>query len=99
MGRTLALRNKAWVNGCMPGLCVAFADSYNDLKSHDRLPITTKPQELCYERRRCIAEPKNLARTTRAAQRTQVLANADFRGYIDKRQSAGKLETQTCMEK
>ena len=39
MGQCLGMRNDAWLNGCTPGLCVAFAGSNSDIKINDRIPI------------------------------------------------------------
>ena len=45
LGQTLGLRNDEWVNGTMPGLCIAFAGSNTDVKPNDRLPITDATHE------------------------------------------------------
>ena len=39
LGQILNVRNEAWVNGCILGVCVAFAGSNSDIKVNDRLPI------------------------------------------------------------
>ena len=59
MGR----RNEEWVNGCMPGLCVAFAGSNSDVKPNDRLPIieTTHESQYC-KKKRCIAKKNGLTK-------------------------------------
>ena len=46
LGQTLGLRNEEWLNGCMPGLCVAFGGSNSDVKPNDRLPIIDETHEL-----------------------------------------------------
>ena len=40
-----------------------------------------------------------MRRATRATQRTQVVTNGYFGGYIGKRQPAGGLETRKCVDK
>ena len=97
-GQTLGLRNEEWLNGCMPGLCVAFAGSNSDVKPNDRLPMIGKTHEPCCKRKRCIMEGRGLRRATRATQRTQVVTNGYFGGYIGKRQPAGTLETTKCVD-
>ena len=67
LGQTLGMRNEAWVNGCMPGLCVAFAGSNSDVTPNDRLPIIEKTHEQCCRRKRCIGKKKSLRNATRAA--------------------------------
>ena len=99
LGQTLGMRNEAWVNGCMPGLCVAFAGSNSDVAPNDRLPIIEKTHEQCCRRKRCIVQKKSLKKATRAAQRTQTVAMGYFGGYIGKRQPAGTLETKKCVDK
>ena len=99
LGQTLGMRNEAWVNGCMPGLCVAFAGSNSDVKPNDRLPIIDKTHEQCCRRKRCIMKKKSLRNATRAAQRTQTVTMGYFGGYIGKRQPAGTLETKKCVDK
>ena len=99
LGQTLGMRNEAWVNGCMPGLCVAFAGSNSDVKPNDRLPIIEKTREQFCRRKRCIEKKKSLRKATRAAQRTQTVAMGYFGGYIGKRQPAGTLETKKCVDK
>ena len=41
----LGMRNDEWLNGTMPGLCVAFAGSNTDVKPNDRLPIISCTHE------------------------------------------------------
>jgi len=38
LGQTLLMRNEAWVNGTMPGLCVALAGSNSDVRPNDANP-------------------------------------------------------------
>ena len=99
LGQSLGLRNEEWLNGCMPGICVAFAGSNSDVKPNDRLPITEKTHEPFCKRKRCVMEGRGLSRATRATQRTQVVTNGYFGGYISKRQPAGTLETRKCVDK
>jgi hypothetical protein len=54
MGQTLGMRNNEWLNGCIPGLCVAFAGSNSDIKPNDRLPIIASTHEECCKRKRCL---------------------------------------------
>ena len=97
LGQILGLRNDEWVNGTMPGLCVAFAGSNTDVKPNDRLPITTAThEEKC--KYKCVKK-STLKKTTRATQRTQNVSNGYFGGYIGKRQPAGSLETKKCVDK
>ena len=97
LGQILGLRNDEWVNGTMPGLCVAFAGSNTDVKPNDRLPITTAThEEKC--KYKCVKK-STLKKTTRATQRTQNVTNGYFGGYIGKRQPAGSLETKKCVDK
>ena len=44
-GQILGERNDEWVNGAMPGLCVALAGSNSDVKPNDRLPIIEETHE------------------------------------------------------
>ncbi len=83
----------------MPGLCVAFAGSNSDAEPNDRLPITEQTHETCCKKKRCIMKKQSLGRATRAIQRTQVVTNGYFGGYIGKRQPAGTLETKKCVDK
>ena len=53
LGQMLLVRNDAWVNGTMPGLCVAFAGSNTDVKPNDRLPILPETHEPRCERKAC----------------------------------------------
>ena len=99
LGQTLGLRNEEWLNGCMPGLCVAFAGSNSDVKPNDRLPITEKTHERCCTKKRCLKTKKDIRKTTRLTQRTQVVTNGYFGGYIGKRQPSGSLETKKCVDK
>ena len=46
-GQILGVRNDEWVNGTMPGLCVALAGSNSDVKTSDRLPIIPETYEKC----------------------------------------------------
>ena len=99
MGQMLLVRNEAWVNGTMPGLCVAFAGSNSDVKPNDRLPITECVHEQVCGKRRCLVRKNKLKRTMIATQRTQSVTNGYFGGYIGKRQPAGALATRKCMGK
>ena len=84
LGQTLGLRNEEYLNGCMPGLCVALAGSNSDVKPNDRLPILRTTHEDCCKRKRCILEQSNekkMRKVTRAAQRMQVVTNGYFGGY------------------
>ena len=99
LGQTLLLRNEEWVNGTMPGLCVAFAGSNSDVKPNDRLPILEATHEASCTRKRCLVRKHTLKKTTRITQRTQSTTNGYFGGYIGKRQPAGALETRKCMDK
>ena len=45
LGQTLLFRNDEWVNGTIPGMCVAFSGSNSDVKPNDRLPITADTHE------------------------------------------------------
>ena len=99
MGQTLGMRNNEWLNGCMPGLCVAFAGSNSDIKPNDRLPIIASTHEECCKRKRCLKNRGCVKRATYATQRTQSVTNGYFGGYIGKRQPAGSLETQKCVDK
>ena len=96
LGQILGLRNEEWLNGCMPGICMAFAGSNSDLKLNDRLPIMEQIHEKCCTRKRCLVKKNNLKRTTRALQRTQATTNGYFGGYIGKRQPAGAFETKNA---
>ena len=53
LGQMLLLRNDAWLNGTMPGLCVAFAGSNTDVKPNDRLPILPETHEQQCQRQAC----------------------------------------------
>ena len=97
-GQILGLRNDEWVNGTMPGLCVALAGSNSDVKPNDRLPIIEETHEI-YCKRRCAVKKHSLKRTARAAQRAQTVTNGYFGGYVGKRQPAGTLEIKKCVDK
>ena len=99
LGQILGLRNDEWVNGTMPGLCVAFAGSNSDVKPNDRLPILPETHESCCKRKRCLVKKHTLKRTTRITQRAQSVCNGYFGGYIGKRQPGGSLETKKCVDK
>ena len=49
--------------------------------------------------KKCLRNNQSMKRATRATQRTQVVTNGYFGGYIGKRQPAGSLETQKCVDK
>ena len=98
LGQTLGLRSHEWLNGCMPGVCVAFAGSNSDVKPNDGLPIIEQTHETCCDRKRCIVQGK-VRKATRATQRTQTVTNGYFGGYIGKQQPAGNLETRKCIDK
>ena len=99
LGQTLGLRNEEWLNGCMPGLCVAFGGSNSDVKPNDRLPIIQETHESGHCAKKCLRNDQSMRRATRATQRTQTVTNGYFGGYIGKRQPAGSLETQKCVDK
>ena len=98
LGQILLERNDEWVNGTMPGLCVAFAGSNSDVKPNDRLPITEVTHESVCGKRCCVRK-HTLKRTTRITQRAQSVTNGYFGGYIGKRQPSGALETRKCIDK
>ena len=60
MGQILGMRNEEWLNGCMPGMCMAFAGSNSDVKLNDRLPITEDTHEQCCKKQRCLVKHHNL---------------------------------------
>ena len=100
LGQIMGMRNEEWVNGCMPGLCVAFAGSNSDVKLNDRLPIIEETHEGCCGRKRsCFVKKHAFRKATRVTQRTQQLTNGYFGGYVGKRQPAGSLETKKCVDK
>ena len=99
LGQMLGLRNEAWVNACIPGVCIAFAGSNSDIKPNDRLPILDVTHEACCKKKKCLVKKGNLKKTTRIAQRTQTVCNGYFGGYIGKRQPGGTLETKKCVDK
>ena len=79
LGQMLGLRNEEWLNGCMPGICMAFAGSNSDVKLNDRLPITEEThKDCCNKKKRCLAKKNNLKKTTRALQRMQTTTNGYF---------------------
>ena len=97
--QTLGIRNNAWLNGCMPGLCIAFGGSNSDVKINDRVPIIPETHERHCNKKSCMKKGLVLRKATRVTQRTQSTTNGYFGGYIGKRQPAGTLETRTCIEK
>lgn len=97
LGQILTLRNEEWLNGCMPGLCLAFAGSNTDVKLNDRLPILRSTHEK-HCKRNCVKK-HSLKRATRSVQRTQNMIHGYFGGYIGKRQPAGAMETRKCVNK
>ena len=58
LGQILGLRNEEWLNGCMPGVCIAFAGSNSDVKPNDRLPITEETHELQCNKKRCFVNKR-----------------------------------------
>ena len=88
-----------WLNGTMPGLCVALAGSNSDVKPNDRLPIIPESHKSCCHRKRCLGDKHTLKHTTRITQRAQSVCNGYFGGYIGKRQPCGSLETKKCVDK
>ena len=99
LGQILCVRNDEWVNGTMPGLCVALAGSNSDVKPNDRLPIIPETHEKCCRKKRCLVRKHTLKHTTRITQRAQSVCNGYFGGYIGKRQPGGSLETKKCVDK
>ena len=89
-GQILVQRNDEWLNGTMPGLCVAFAGSNSDVRSNDRLPIIESTHER-HCTKRCVRN-HNLKKPARTTQRTQSVTNGYFGGYVGKRQPTGSLE-------
>ena len=69
LGQTLGLRNDEWLNGCMPGICMAFAGSNSDVKLNDRLPIIEHTHEECCKGSRCLVTDRqtNLRLATKTA--------------------------------
>ena len=51
LGQVMCVRNDEWLNGTMPGLCVALAGSNSDVKPNDRLPIISESHESCCHRK------------------------------------------------
>lgn len=76
LGQTLLLRNDAWVNGAMPGLCMAFAGSNTDVKTNDRLPITALTHEKACKKS-CVRK-SSFGKTTRVTQRNQSVTDGYF---------------------
>ena len=99
LGQMLLLRNNEWVNGTIPGLCVALAGSNSDVKPNDRLPILECTHEESCRKKKCIVKKNHLKATSINIQRTQSLTSGYFGGYIGKRQPAGALETKKCVDK
>ena len=99
LGQTLLLRNNEWLNGTIPGLCVALAGSNSDVKPNDRLPILECTHEKQCTKKRCLVRKNSLKKTSINIQRTQSLTTGYFGGYIGKRQPAGALETKKCVDK
>ena len=99
LGQTLLMRNEAWVNGTMLGLCIALAGSNSDVRPNDRLPILDCTHEAECGKKRCLGSKGHLKKSTRVTQRTQSVINGYFGGYVGKRQPAGALETRKCVDK
>ena len=78
LGQILCVRNDEWVNGTMPGLCVALAGSNSDVKPNDRLPIIPETHEKCCRKKRCLVRKHTLKHTTRITQRAQSVCNGYF---------------------
>ena len=94
------MRNEEWVNGRMPGMCMACAGSNSDVKLNDRLPITELTHEQFCKKQRCLVKHHNLKeKTTRELQRLQTTAIRYFGGYIGKRSPIGNLEVEKCVNK
>ena len=56
-GQILGVRNDEWLNGTMPGLCIALGGSNSDVKPNDRLPIITETHEGCCKKTLRHEEP------------------------------------------
>ena len=104
IGRHLAHRNSAWLDGTSRALSVGLSGANTDVKLNDLLPILPSTHEDAHCKRRCV--PGNSAgakRAIRAAVRRmetcQSQINGYFGGYIGKRQKCGKLETRKCVDK
>ena len=98
-GQMLGMRNDEWLNGTMPGLCVAFAGSNTDVKPNDRLPIIACTHEKVCPRKCVKVKKRTLTKTARAIERMQSVTNGYFGGYIGKRQPTGSLEFKKCIDK
>ena len=98
VGQALMLRNNEWLDGPMPGLCIALGGNSTDVSPNDRLPILPETHETDICKKRCV-RPKRVKRMTRLVQRIQSNINGYFGGYITKRQRAGKMETKKCIDK
>ena len=98
VGQTLTLRNSEWINGTIPGFCIAFAGSNTDVTPNDRLPIMPETHEDDICKSKCV-KASRLTKMSRQAQRTQATTNGYFGGYIGKRQKAGQMETKKCIDK
>ena len=60
-GQILGVRNDEWLNGTMPGLCIALGGSNSDVKPNDRLPIITETHEECCKKR-CVVKNHTLSK-------------------------------------
>ena len=95
LGQTLVFRNCEWINGCMPGLALAFGGSNTDISINDRAPITAATHDPACRRKRCIKN-KDFIKATKRAQAAQSMTCKYFGGYIGKKQPSGQFDYKRC---
>ena len=98
VGSTLFVRNNEWLDGTIPGLCIALGGSNTDVQPNDLLPILPETHEDEYCRKSCTKR-SSMKKLARKMIRIQATRNGYFGGYINKRQPAGDLETKKCVDK
>jgi hypothetical protein len=98
VGAILFVRNSEWLNGTIPGLCIAFAGSNTDIQPNDLLPILPQTHEHSECKRNC-AKKRNIQKLAKKMVRIQSTRNGYFGGYINKRQLVGALGTKKCVDK
>ena len=98
VGSTLFVRNSDWLNGTLPGLCIAFGGSNTDVQPNDLLPILPQTHEDSVCKRSC-AKKTSLKKLARKMMRIQATRRGYCGGYIFKAQHVGAFETKKCIDK
>ena len=95
----LLRRNNEWLNGTIPGFCLAFAGSNTDVQPNDLLPILAETHEDHICKRNCVGKRSSVAKMSRRMTLSQSTRNGYFGGYMSKRQKVGHFESNKCIDK